>query len=87
MVDLFIEHIGEDALSVRLLRMLASKNDIMPELTNDIEDIERLMLFIKEYVEDEDTAIEIIINNDLSVINIDNLRQVLKFLEEQEFEK
>ena len=87
MVDLFIERIGEDALSVRLLRMLASKNDIMPELANDIEDIERLMLFIKEYVEDEDIVIEIIINNDLSVINIDSLREVLKFLEEQEFEK
>ena len=87
MAELFIEHIGADGLSVRLLKMLESMENMMPELKNDIEDIERLMLFIKDYVEDEDTAIEIIINNDLSFIELDNLRSVLISLEEQGFEK
>ena len=87
MVDLFIEHIGEDGLSVKLLRMLVSDNEIIPELADDVKNIERLMLFIKDYIKDENTATEIIINNDLSFLNADNLKEVLKYLEEQGFQK
>ena len=87
MVDLFIEHIGRGGLSVKLLRALESDNEIMPELADDIKNVERLILFIKKYVEDGESAIEIIINNDLSFINVDNLKEVLAYLEEQGFTK
>ena len=92
MTDLFVEHIGEDGLSIKMLRRLESESRIMPELEvlaleNGIENIERLILFIKDYVGDENTAIEIIINNDVSFLSADKLGQVLKFLEEQKFTK
>ena len=64
MSNLFIGHIGPDGLSVRLSRMLESKGNMMPELKSEVKDIERLILFIEDYVQDEETAIEIIINND-----------------------
>ena len=85
LVDLFIEHIGKKELSIKLLRALESDNEIMPELVDDIKNVERLILFIKDYTEDEDTAIEIIVNNNLSFLNADNLKETLEYLEEQGF--
>ena len=88
MVNLFVKHIGKEALAARLLRSLKSQDYIMPECGEDIEEIENLILFIKEYVKDENTAAEIIINNELSIIRADDrLRQFLRYLEEKEFEK
>ena len=92
MVDIFVEHIGKEGLSTKMLRRLESGSDMIPELEvlvieDGIENMELLILFIKDYVEDEDISIEIIINNDLSLVNVDQLKQVLTYLEEQGFTK
>ena len=85
-VNLFIKHIGKDRLVVKLLNPLKSQNHIIPEY-EQVEDIEHLILFIKDYVKDENTTAEIIINNDLSFIKAEGLRQFSRYLEEKGFEK
>ncbi len=92
MVDIFVEHIGKEGLSIKILRRLESGNDMMPNpevrvLEEGVENIEHIILFIEDYVGDENTAIEIIINNDLDFVSVDKLEQVLKYLEEQGFTK